>query len=52
VLNVCGAVNLSLPWPTRGLAVPVPAGSYTFSVAALNPCGTSTPTATQTVVVR
>lgn len=51
VLNVAGAFNGALPFATRGLSTPVPPGSYTFSVSAMNACGASAPTTTQTVVV-
>jgi Bacterial Ig domain len=51
VLNVSGAYNLALPLSTRGISAPVPPGSYTFTVAAANACGTSPATAPQTVVV-
>ena len=51
VLNVTGAINLSLPLPTRGISAPVPPGSYTFTVAAANACGTSAATAAQTVTI-
>ncbi|MEZ5293228.1 MAG: Ig-like domain-containing protein [Vicinamibacterales bacterium] len=50
-LNVSGAINVSVPLPTRGITAPVPPGSYTFSVAAVNACGTSPATPTQTVVI-
>ncbi|MGE0816302.1 MAG: Ig-like domain-containing protein [Vicinamibacterales bacterium] len=51
VLNVSGAISASVPFNTRRLSVPVPPGSYTFSVAAVNACGTSPATPTQTVVI-
>jgi hypothetical protein len=51
VLNVSGSLNLSLPLQTRGLSGTVFPGTYTFTVAATNPCGTSVPTPAQTVVV-
>ena len=51
LLNVSGAYNLALPLSTRGISAPVPAGSYTFTVATANACGTSPATAPQTVVV-
>lgn len=51
VLNVAGAFNGALPFATRALSTPVPPGSYTFSVTAMNACGASTPTAPQTVVI-
>jgi hypothetical protein len=51
VLNVTGSFNGALPFATRGLSTPVPPGSYTFSVSAMNACGASASTTTQTVVV-
>lgn len=51
VLTVSGAFNLSLPLTSRDITSPVPPGSYTFTVASTNPCGTSAATAAQTVVV-
>jgi len=51
VLNVSGALSLALPLGTRTISGPVPAGSYTFRVAALNACGTGVATAPQTISV-
>lgn len=51
ILNVTGAVNANVPFNTRGLSLPVPPGSYTFTVAAVNACGASSATAPQTVTV-
>jgi hypothetical protein len=51
MLNVSGSVNASVPFTTRGISVPVPPGSYTFSVAAVNACGSSAPTAPDTVTI-
>ncbi len=51
VLDVTGAYVGVVPLIDRALSVPVPAGSYTFRLAAVNGCGTSAFTAAQTVVV-
>lgn len=51
VVSVSGAVNASLPMTTRRIAGAVGPGSYTLSVHATNACGSSPPTAPQTVVV-
>lgn len=51
VLNVSGAFTGSLPLTVRALSAPVPPGSYTLSVAATNPCGSSAPTTSTTVTV-
>ena len=51
VVSVSGAVSGSFPTQSRTLAVPVPPGSYTVSVASTGPCGTSAPTAAQTAIV-
>lgn len=51
ILNVTGAVNANVPFNTRGLSLPVPPGSYTFTVAAVNACGASSATAPQTVTI-
>jgi hypothetical protein len=51
LLAVSGAVNVTVPFTTRGLTLPVPPGTYTFSVAAVNTCGTSAFTASQTVTI-
>lgn len=51
LLNVTGAVSATVPFNTRGLSLPVPPGSYTFTVAAVNACGTSSATAPQTVTI-
>lgn len=50
-LNVGGSFVGSLPTPGRALSGTVPAGSYQLSVLATNPCGASTATPVQTVVV-
>ncbi len=51
VLHVTGAIAATLPLTARTLAVPVPAGTYDISVASVGLCGTSAPTALQSVVV-
>ena len=51
VLAVTGAAALSIPTGARTLSGVVGAGSYTLSVSAVNACGTSRATPTQTVVV-
>lgn len=51
LLNVTGAVNVSVPFTTRGLSLPVPPGSYTFTVTAVNACGASSATSPQTVTI-
>lgn len=52
VLNVSGPITLALPLPARSITSPVPPGTYTFSVSAVNACGASAATAPQTVVVQ
>ncbi|MCC6990744.1 MAG: hypothetical protein IT181_17185, partial [Acidobacteria bacterium] len=51
VLGATGTYTASVPTPLKALSGPVPPGTYHLSVAAANPCGQSSPTATQTVVV-
>ncbi len=51
LLDVTGAYVGVVPLIDRALSLPVPAGSYTFRLAAVNGCGTSAFTAAQTVVV-
>jgi hypothetical protein len=51
VLNVSGAVSLALPVTGRTLSSPAPPGTYTFTVAAQNACGTSAATSAQTVTI-
>jgi hypothetical protein len=51
LVNVTGAFVASIPTPTRSLSGGVGPGSYTFSVVAVNACGSSAPTAVQTVIV-
>jgi hypothetical protein len=50
-LLVTGAFNGTIPLATRGIAGTVGPGSYTLSVSASNPCGSSAFALTQTVVV-
>lgn len=51
VLSVSGAVNAVLPFAARTLTVPVPAGTYNFTVAGNNPCGTGPATALQSITL-
>jgi len=51
VLNVSGAVSLALPVTGRTLSSPAPPGTYSFTVAAQNACGTSAATSAQTVTI-
>lgn len=51
LLQVTGAVNLSLPMSGRTIGGVVPPGTYHLSVHALNPCGAGPATAAQTVAV-
>lgn len=51
ILTVGGAFNAALPLANRGIAAPVPPGTYTFTITAANACGASAPTAVRTVVV-
>ena len=46
---VRGSYVGALPMTTRSFTIPPPPGTYTFAVTASNACGTSAPTATQTV---
>ena len=48
---VSGAFNGAIPLPARTISGAVGPGSYTISVTASNPCGTSAPTAAQTVTI-
>lgn len=50
-VTVTGALTTSFAVSGRELAGPVPAGTYSLSLAAVNPCGSSPATAVQTVVV-
>lgn len=51
VLDVSGAVALSVPFATRGVTAPVPPGVYTFQVRAVNACGSSVPSSPVSVTV-
>jgi CHRD domain len=51
LLNISGAIDGSLPTTLRALGGPVAPGSYTISVVAVNPCGSSPPTPPQTIVI-
>lgn len=51
MLNVTGSVVASIPTPSRALSGGVGPGSYSFSVVAINACGSSEATEVQTVVV-
>ena len=46
---VGGSYVGALPMTMRSFTIPPPPGTYTFAVTASNACGTSAPTATQTV---
>ena len=48
---VSGSFNGAIPLPVRTISGTVGPGSYTISVTASNPCGTSTATPAQTVAV-
>jgi predicted phage tail protein len=50
-INVSGAFNGSVPTPARSISSPVPAGTYNFSIRAVNPCGTSSATPVQSVTI-
>lgn len=51
VVSATGAFSGSFPSAARTFSAPVPPGSYTISVAAVGPCGTSPATTAQTIVV-
>lgn len=51
LVTVSGAFTGSFAMPARTLAVPVPSGRYTVSVASTGLCGNSAPTPAQTIVV-
>jgi hypothetical protein len=51
LLSVRGSFVADIPTTFRTLAANAPGGSYLLSVAATNPCGTSAPTATQTLTI-
>ena len=50
-LIVSGTYSLEVRIAGRSISAPVGPGTYTLSVAATNPCGTSPPTAAQTVTL-
>ena len=51
VVSATGAVTGSFPMTARTFSTLVTPGTYTVRVAAVGPCGTSTATTPQTVVV-
>ena len=51
VLHVGGAASLSLPLGTRTISGTVASGRYTFSVVAVNACGSSAPSTPATLVI-
>ena len=51
VVHVTGAVEQDLPTTARALSGVAPPGRYTLTVTATNGCGTSAPTAPQTVTM-
>ena len=51
LLNVSGAFSGSIPVSGRSISGAVGAGTYNLSVRAVNPCGTSSATATQSVTI-
>lgn len=51
VVNVTGSFTGSFPTTNRSLSGAAGPGSYTLSVVATNPCGSSAATAAQTVVI-
>jgi hypothetical protein len=51
ILMVSGRMSGTLSLVERSISAPVPAGTYTFTVAAENACGVGLATAEQTVVV-
>lgn len=51
LLQLSGAFVGALPMTTRALSAPVPPGSYTLRVAAVNPCGTGPSTTATTITV-
>lgn len=50
-VTVGGGYTGTFPLATRSVSGTLPPGTYTFTVSGQNACGTSPPTATQTVVV-
>ena len=51
LLMVTGTYSINVPIASRSLSSPVGPGTYILRVAATNPCGTSAPTAAQTVTI-
>lgn len=51
VVTVGGSFTASLPLAIRSFSAPAPSGAYTFTVAAVNSCGTGPATSPQTVFV-
>jgi hypothetical protein len=51
VLTVAGVLNGTLPLGARQVSAPVPPGRYTFTIAAVNGCGTGPASTPYTVVV-
>lgn len=51
VLDVSGAITLSVPFAARSITAPVPPGVYTFQVRAVNACGASALSAPVSVTV-
>jgi hypothetical protein len=51
VLNVSGAFVGAIPTTGRSLSGTVGAGTYTFSVTAVNACGSSTPSTSQSATI-
>jgi len=51
VLDVSGAITLSVPFQARSVTAPVPPGVYTFQVRAVNACGASAASAPVSVTV-
>ncbi len=51
VLSATGSYVGAVATPLRQVSGTLPSGTYTFNVAAANTCGTSAPTAAQTIVV-
>lgn len=51
VVTVGGSFTGSFPSTQRSFQAPAPPGAYTFSVASVGPCGVSTATGPQTVLV-
>ncbi|MEZ5418183.1 MAG: M36 family metallopeptidase [Vicinamibacterales bacterium] len=51
VLNVTGAVTVSVPLGGTSLSTPVPPGTYNFTLRAANACGVGPATAVKTVAI-